>query len=257
MDIYHNHRRESRSGSGLLTIPMRRGLTLVELLVVIAIIVVLIALMLPVMRSPREPARRGQCRNHLRQIAHALINYERKHGQLPPAYTTDADGKPLHSWRTLILPYLDQQDLYDSIDLTKPWDDPVNAAAFKTKIDAYQCPSVQIPNEHTTYLAIVTSDSALRPKESVRLSDIADGAAKTMLVIEVNTEQAVPWMAPSDADEEYMLAPQAPMSRHPRIVNATFADGHVEAIRDDISVAARRALISIAGNDNAALGDSD
>ena len=89
------------------------------------IIVVLIALMLPAMRSAREPARRTQCRYNLKQIGLALHEYEQAFGVLPPAYTVDAEGKRLQSWRVLILPYLDQAALYKLIDLTKPWDDPV------------------------------------------------------------------------------------------------------------------------------------
>jgi hypothetical protein len=68
---------------------------------------VLICLLLPAVRSARGPARRAQCGNNLKQIALALLTYETVYHALPPAYTVDADGKPLHSWRTLILPYLE------------------------------------------------------------------------------------------------------------------------------------------------------
>ena len=77
-----------------------------------------------------------QCANNLKQIALALRNYESVYHALPPAYTVDAEGKPLHSWRTLILPYLEQQALYDKIDLSKPWDDPANKEAYET--DAFR-----------------------------------------------------------------------------------------------------------------------
>ena len=79
--------------------------------------------------------------SNLHQISIALQLYAAAHGGLPPAYTTDADGKPLHSWRTLILPYLEHQQLYESIDLAKPWDDPANAEACKAALSVYQCPS--------------------------------------------------------------------------------------------------------------------
>src|SRR5258708_3361414 len=83
-----------------------RGVKLVELLAVLSIIGLLIGLLLPAPRSARPAARRAQCNNNLKQIALALQNYEQAHKALPPAYTVDAEGRPLHSWRTLILPYL-------------------------------------------------------------------------------------------------------------------------------------------------------
>src|SRR4051794_1481798 len=85
-----------------------RGFTLVELLVIVGIIVFLIALLLPATRSSSQAARRSQCVNNLKQIALALYNYEQAHNALPPAYIVDAKGRALHSWRTLILPYLEQ-----------------------------------------------------------------------------------------------------------------------------------------------------
>jgi hypothetical protein len=187
----------------------------------------------------------------MKQISLALLNYEKAHGSLPPACTTDADGKPMHSWRTLILPYLGQMPLYKSIDLTKPWNDPVNAAAFNTRLDTYQCPSVSIPNNHTNYLAIVTPNSAIRLNQSVRLAEISDGTAQTLFVVEVGTEHSVPWMSPQDADEQIVLALGDPDSKlhHDRVFTAAFADGHAEATRQDVDAGARRAMISAAGND--------
>src|SRR5262245_46299640 len=95
---------------GIRTKPiMRRGFTLLELLVVVAVIGILIALLLPATRSARPAARRAQCTNNLKQIALALRSYEQDHKALPPAYTVDESGRPLHSWRTLILPHLEQR----------------------------------------------------------------------------------------------------------------------------------------------------
>src|SRR5688500_14949385 len=119
----------------------RRGFRLVELLVVVGLIGLLIACLLPNVRSSREAARRMSCANNLHQIALALHNYEDEFGCLPPAYTVDAAGKPLHSWRTLILPFAEQKVLYEKIDLAKPWDDPANQAAYEMNLSMYQCPS--------------------------------------------------------------------------------------------------------------------
>ena len=131
----------------------RRRFSWVWYLLPVLGIVILINCLLP--PRGRNAASRSQCKNNLKQIGLALHNYLDAYSVLPPAYTVDDAGRPLHSWRTLLLPYIDQQTLYNTIDLSKPWDDPVNATACKTSVPAYRCPSADIPADHTTYLAIV------------------------------------------------------------------------------------------------------
>ncbi|MEZ6081865.1 MAG: DUF1559 domain-containing protein [Pirellulaceae bacterium] len=108
-------------------------------LAVIVIVVLLIGLLLPATRAARPAAYRMQCSNNLKQIALALRNYETSYHAFPPAATFDSSGNPLHSWRTLILPFLEQNALYDSIDLSKPWDDPANAKAYASSVPVYHC----------------------------------------------------------------------------------------------------------------------
>lgn len=233
-----------------------KGFGLVELLVVIVILGVLTALFLPSVRVAREPARRSQCKNNLKQIALALHNYVDAYHALPPACTVDEDGKPLHSWRTLILPYLDQKALYDKIDLTKAWDDPVNAEAFKCNVWAYRCPSADGPENHTTYMAVVTSNSCFRPTEPRPLSDITDGTANTLMVLEVDSEHAVPWMAPQDADESLFLA-LGPTSKHAHTggMHIALVDGRVTFLNANTPSKVRSALISIASGDEQVGGE--
>src|SRR5262245_58943586 len=97
----------------------RPAITLIKLLVFIAICCVLAAPFARIIQNAKQPSRRTLCLNNLHNITLALKHYENDHHAFPPAYTTDANGKPLHSWRTLILPYMDAQGLFDSIDLTK------------------------------------------------------------------------------------------------------------------------------------------
>ena len=135
--------------------PKRPLFTFIKLLGLLVVVVLLVGLLPPFNRGRgvRETARRTQCKNNLKQIGLALHAYHDVYEALPPAYTVDANGKPLHSWRTLILPYIDEVKLYSAIDLSRPWNDPVNSNAFKTVPTVYRCPSATLPDGSTSYLA--------------------------------------------------------------------------------------------------------
>jgi prepilin-type processing-associated H-X9-DG protein len=226
---------------------------LLHLLAAVGILGLVIAFFLPSLRISGEASRRSQCVNNLKQIALALHNYSSEYNALPPAYTVDAGGKPLHSWRTLILPYLEQQALYKSIDLTKPWNDPANAKAFATTISQYCCPELKLAANNSTYLAIVAPDGCFLPGKSRRLSEITDDRGLTLMVIEASPDQAVPWMAPIDANESYVMgiSPRSKLN-HVGGLNAAFLDGSVRFLKATFPDAQRRAMITIAGNDNQA-----
>ena len=150
---------------------------------VFAILFVGVGLLLPARRTvPASAMPKIHCQGKLRKIGLALHNYRSEHGEFPPAYTVDKQGRRLHSWRTLILPYMGQNDLYSKINLTKSWDDPANAEARKTKMPLFQCPSAKIPRGFTTYLAIVTPNSFLQPNKGRKFSEVTDGPANTIVV---------------------------------------------------------------------------
>ncbi|GAC1475269.1 MAG: DUF1559 domain-containing protein [Isosphaeraceae bacterium] len=229
----------------------RRRFTLGKLLLVVAFIGVLIAMLLPLSRSAGPAARRAQCVNNLKQIALALHNYESDHKGLPPAYTVDANGRALHSWRTLILPYLEQKSLYEKIDLTKPWNDPVNATASGTRLVVFLCPETVGTKNTTAYLAIVGRDGFLVPGRSRRLAEITDGLSSTLAVIEASEDNAVPWMAPFDADAATVMTLDTKAKlHHAGGTNAAFASGAVKFLKASTPSPVRRAILSISGNDN-------
>ena len=233
------------------------GFGALELIILVVIIGLLVALILPNVRSARPAARRVQCKNNLKQIALALINYAEVYHALPPAYTVDARGNRLHSWRTLILPYLEQEALYKKIDLSKAWDDPANADAVATSISTYTCPDAHCPTNYTTYLAVVAPNSCLLPTKPRPLSEITRQAS-TLMVIEVDSDRAAHWMAPVDADEALVLAlnPSDALP-HSAGMNAAFVDGSVQYLSAETSSAIRRALISIAPDDKRVLESNE
>ena len=111
---------------------------LVVIVIIIVIIGTLIALLLPVVRTLREAARRMTCSGQLKQIAVALHSYHDTYHSFPPAYTVDEDGYPLHSWRVLLLPFLEENDLYKKIRLDEPWNSEHNRQFHRVQISRYR-----------------------------------------------------------------------------------------------------------------------
>lgn len=143
------------------------------------------------------------CENNLKQIGVALHNYHEKYGSLPPAYVTDKNGKPMHSWRTLILPFMEQKELHDLYDFNEPWDGPHNRLLLRKEPRIFVCPfdyDYQIQNSksgHTSYLAIVGENTPWKGAEPTKLSDMRDGCCNTILAIDVSNSD-VAWTEPRD-----------------------------------------------------------
>jgi prepilin-type processing-associated H-X9-DG protein len=228
----------------------RRRSWLIEALAVFAVLGILVALLLPARREAREAARRMSCSNNLKQLVLGLHNYHDRYGAFPPACTVDADGKPLHSWRTLILPFIEQQVLYDKIDLSQPWDHPANREAFDTSVVSYQCPSVELDENYTTYLAVVAPGSCLRPGESCALVDVTDDHSKSLVLLEVSSQRSVHWMSPNDAGAPWELDFGKPEHQpHPSGCNAAFVDGGVRFLSANMDEPTLRAMVTIDGDD--------
>lgn len=215
---------------------------------------ILIALLLPAVSSSRDAARRMQCSNNMKQIALAMLNYESTNGTFPPAYTVDENGLPMHSWRVLILPYLEQRHLYEQIALDEPWDSPANRQFHDVMIDIYGCPASVDEASDTNYMVLVGDETLFPPDgKSLAAGDVRDGMSNTILVVEV-ANTGVHWMEPTDLQFDNMaFAPNSgrdePASEHRGLVNVALADGSVHAIHDDVNPQSLKAMSTASGGE--------
>ena len=212
---------------------------------------VLVALLLPAVQAAREAARRAQCVNNLKQIALAMLNYESANGAFPRPAITDKDGKPLLSWRVAILPYLEQQELYNKFHLDEPWDSPHNKALINEMPHPYLCPSrANVEPGTTNYRAFVGGGAFFDKDEATKLANITDGTSNTIMVVEAS--EAVPWTRP---DSDLPFDPEAKPSlhgagsSHPGGFNAMFCDGSVRFISTRVDLTIFKALITRAGGE--------
>ena len=220
-------RRASRTKL-VASVTNRGAFTLIELLVALAIIAVLIGLLLPAVQKVREAAARATCANNVKQLGLALHNYESASGQLPSGTyaKSSQNGKPYTGWTLAVLPYLEQQPLFDqSMAAFAAQPIPFNSAhlpVFKTVVKAFVCAAddrvaeAHIPDHDIVPVALTSyvgcSGFAPRPNSGVlfaesrvRFTDITDGTSVTLLVGErppPNSFRLGWWYAGSGVDND-------------------------------------------------------
>lgn len=231
----------------------------------------LIALLLPAVQSAREAAHRTGCSFNVRGFAQGMLVAESVH-RIIPAAIVDGDGKPLLSWRVAILPYLEQDELYRQFHLDEPWDSEHNLKLLPLMPSMYVCPSSGLDPGvgKTTYLAAAGPGMALsspsakaRGSGGVVLSGvpgsaISDGWSKTVLILEVPPEDAVPWTKPQDFDAAPAEAAArlfAGANHQGGIHMAVFGDTHVAQLTEDLDPAVLASLLTRAGGESLMLDE--
>ena len=186
-----------------------------------------------------ESHRRCECVAKISAISLALLTYQTERGTLPPAFTVDENGKPLQSWRVLILPYLgdDAKALYDQIRLDEPWDSEHNAAFHAQIPDVFRCPSASDLKEGETLYSVLLGSEGLFDDSGVgknlkTMTDLPDRDVMRQFLV---VERAAPicWMAPNKepkiadffAGDKVVASRFFENYRHSGGVNVSLADG--------------------------------
>jgi prepilin-type processing-associated H-X9-DG protein len=169
--------------------------------------------------------------NNLKQLALAMINYaDANGGTMPPATVYSKDGKALYSWRVLLLPYLEEGELYKQFKLDEPWDSENNKPLLE-KMPAIFAPVAGATKEKnvTFYQVVVGKGAAFEDKQKIRFpASFTDGTSNTIMIVE--GAEAAPWSKPADVvfDPDKALPKFGGMFKEG--FNVAFADGSVHFI---------------------------
>jgi hypothetical protein len=226
-----------------------------------------------VMHGHREAGRWCTCMNNLKTIGLALLNYHDQYGQFPPQYVADAEGRPMHSWRVLILPYLQEastSNAYQQYRFNEPWNSPHNQKLAAQVPRQFRCRTTDVAEPETSlathYVAVTGPGTAWPGSTGTRLDDFVDGSGNTVLLVEI-ADSDIPWMEPRDVAIKEVLtgnngARVVPSSHHyvertyffydscPLVGNVLMADASCHCLTNRPSREDLAALLSIAGHES-------
>jgi hypothetical protein len=226
---------------------------------VVLLLAVGFALLQPAIRSARSVAWKSKCSSNLEQIGLALQQYQTDHGSYPPAYIAGPDGKPMHSWRVLILPYLGKEaaSVFQQYDFNQPWDSEQNIRLAAFMPEVYACPEHPdaLTNQETTYMVISGTKTMFPGARSVSPAQIADDPAETIAVVET-PQSGVHWLKPQDLEAVRMAyeingrEATEPGSHHTHGgAHVLMADGTVLFLPDDFSPDVLTSMTTINGGE--------
>lgn len=199
-----------------------RSDTIFVIFAAVLLVAAAVAMLLPSVRSG-PPLPRVRCMNSIRLAALGILEYKKNNGHFPPPFTTDPSGNRLHSWRALILPYIEERELCALIDFEKPWNHPSNAKAASMMPDAYRCAADKSDDNSTSFLAVLDPNTIWSIADNRSLRDLRasgrlteDALDRSCMLVESRLFRCH-WMAPTDVTLDQLLtdAPQSFTTDHP------------------------------------------
>jgi RNA polymerase sigma factor (sigma-70 family) len=200
--------------------------------------------------SEEERKARGQSVNNLKQLGLAMHMYLDTYKRFPEPAIYDKNGRPLLSWRVALLPYLEQDALYKRFNLDEPWDSPQNKMLLGEMPKIFDHPSSMNwnINPSTFYQVFVGKGAGFEKRKGMRFpTDIPDGAATTIMIVEVSSD--LPWTKPEDLEYEADGPLPELGSKHQDVIHAAMFDGSVHTLPKNLDESVLRALITRNGGE--------
>lgn len=210
--------------------------------------------LLPAIKSSRAAAKRVTSQNNMRQLMLAALNYESAHMQFPPAYRVSKEGKKLLSWRVHILPFIEQNNLYQQFRHDEPWDSPNNIALLDKMPEVFRSPSSKAGPGKTVYRGIGGKSGILQPlmadnSGAIGFGQITDGSSNTIFAIETSDELAIEWTKPSNGIDPDSFDAEKFFGNQVGGTNITMGDGSVQFISESVDSVTLKKLMTRSGGE--------
>jgi hypothetical protein len=210
--------------------------------------------MAPAILAQRSAARRAQSVNNMKQIGLALHIYAQAHNnKFPPPVVLGPDGRTPHSWRVEILPYLEQQALFNEYKMDEPWDSPGNRKVLDAMPATFRSPEAK-PGNASSYFVFTGKHTLFNGTVGTGFDQITDGTSNTIAAVEAVRD--IPWTKPEDIPFDPADIFTNPNVRVPEIgglsqggFNALFGDGSVRFIKSTVNPMTLKALFTRDGGE--------
>ena len=207
---------------------------------------VLVGLLLPAVQSARSAARRMSSMNNMRQIGLAMHNHHATYRKLP-GNIVDPNGKPLLSWRVKILPFIEQQHLFEQFHRDEPWDSEHNIKLINRMPNVYAHPELAIKPGMTIYQRPRGSKLMMNSDTGRGFREILDGTSNTIMAVETRPDAAVAWTKPEDVSIN-LDNPKSKLFDAQRLgINALMGDGAVLFLSKDIDASTLKSILTAQG----------
>ncbi|QDU95329.1 DUF1559 family PulG-like putative transporter [Lignipirellula cremea] len=197
-------------------------------------------LLAPAVIAARGAAQKTACSGHMKMISLGLMGYSDQNRTYPPAFTTDENGKPMHSWRVLILPYLEESALYEQYDFDEPWDGPNNSKLMDKCPEVFRCLADDGDPNASSYQVVVDEKTGWKANDGVRVQSITDGISQTIAVVEVR-QPGQNWLDPTP-----LKIADIPLGKpHSGGMNVVYFDGSTHFLPANVDRETLRRLLQI------------